>query len=113
LDGRARAVGIAVLKNAGYLAGEIASLLSQAGCPPARGVELLTDHHGGGYAKATPELLQFCRDLEAETGLPLEPVYTGKLFFALRQLAQQGYFRPGERVVALHTGGLQGARGFA
>ena len=57
-------------------------------------------------------LRQFCQDFSAETGIPVEPVYTGKMFYALHKLALAGHFQPGEQVVALHTGGLQGARGF-
>lgn len=112
LRGRGRAVGVAALKNADYLRAEIAGLLQRAGYPAYDNIELLTGYHQGGYAKAPPALLEFCLALQAETGLPLEPVYTGKLFFAVKHLAAQGYFRPGERVVAVHTGGLQGARGF-
>jgi len=73
---------------------------------------LLTDGHHGGYGKAPPALRQFCRDFALESGVPIEPVYTGKLFYALRQMAQAGAFRDDERIVAVHTGGLQGARGF-
>ncbi|MFM2207382.1 MAG: hypothetical protein RL213_1357 [Bacteroidota bacterium] len=60
----------------------------------------------GGYGKSTPRLLEFCRDFTSGTGIPLEPVYTGKLFFALENLAEQGFFGRGSEVVALHTGGL-------
>lgn len=112
LRGRGRVLGIAAIKNAEYLHGEIASLLQQAGYPAYQNYELLTDFHHGGYAKAPPGLRQFCADFSAETGIPLEPVYTGKMFYAVHKLAQAAYFSPDERVVAIHTGGLQGARGF-
>jgi 1-aminocyclopropane-1-carboxylate deaminase len=45
------------------------------------------------------------------SGVPLDPVYTGKLFLGLHTLVGEGRFPPGTRVLALHTGGLQGARG--
>lgn len=112
LRGRGRVLGIAAISNAGYLQAEIASLLQQAGYPAYQNYELLTDFHHGGYAKAPPALRQFCADFSADTGIPIEPVYTGKMFYALHKLAQEGYFDPAERVVAIHTGGLQGARGF-
>lgn len=112
LQGRGRVLGIAVLKNADYLRAEIARLLAEAGYPAYDNYELLTDYHHGGYAKATPELLQFCAEFQARTGIPVEPVYTGKMFYALKQLAAAGKFRTDESVLALHTGGLQGARGF-
>ena len=40
------------------------------------------------------------------TSVPLDPVYTGKLLFALYDLARQGYFARDATVVAVHTGGL-------
>jgi len=71
-------------------------------------VTIRSDFHQGGYARTTPELLQFIRDFEARTGILLEQVYTGKLLFALYQLARTGYFPDQATVVAVHTGGLQG-----
>lgn len=112
LQGRGRVIGVAVLKNAGYLHREIALLLRQAGYPAYDNYTLLTDCHHGGYGKAPPALRQFCADFMCETDIPIEPVYTGKLFHALGQMAQAGAFREDERIVAVHTGGLQGARGF-
>jgi 1-aminocyclopropane-1-carboxylate deaminase len=112
LRGRGRVLGICTIKNAGYLRDEIARLLQQAGYPSYQNFELLTDFHHGGYAKAPPVLRQFCVDFSLETGIAIEPVYTGKLFYALHQLAMAGQFSSSERVVAIHTGGLQGARGF-
>lgn len=40
----------------------------------------------------------------------IEPVYSGKCFYAVKSLIQQGYFAPNSRILVLHTGGLQGAR---
>ena len=68
----------------------------------------MIDHHFGGYAKTTPELLRFIRAFEQKTGVPLEQVYTGKMLYGIYDLARQGYFSDGETVVAIHTGGLQG-----
>ena len=112
LRGRGRVIGVAAIKNAAYLHAEIAALLQQAGYPAYKNYALLTDFHHGGYAKAPPVLRQFCQDFSAETKIPIEPVYTGKMFYALHKLAQAGKFYPDERIVAIHTGGLQGARGF-
>lgn len=70
--------------------------------------EVITDYHFGGYAKQTQELLTFIKNFEEEFSIPLEHVYTGKLFFGLFDLIQKGYFPKGSRILALHTGGLQG-----
>ena len=66
------------------------------------------DYHFGGYARTTPELLDFIRDFEQRTGVLLEQVYTGKMLYGLYDLARTGYFPEGATVVAVHTGGLQG-----
>lgn len=70
--------------------------------------ELFTDYHFGGYAKHTTQLIEFMKDFERETGIPLEQVYTGKMMYGLCDLILKGYFKKGSQVVALHTGGLQG-----
>lgn len=112
LRGRGRVIGVAVLKDAAYLRQEIAQLLRQAGYPDYQNYQLITDAHHGGYGKAPPELRQFCRDFSQALDVPVEPVYTGKLFHALRRLQQAHAFRDDERLLAVHTGGMQGARGF-
>lgn len=112
LKGRGRVLGIAAGKNADYLRQDIALLLQKAGHPPYQNYTLFTDFHHGGYGKISPELMQFCRNFSAQTNIPVEPVYTGKMFYALATLVKDGVFAINEKIVALHTGGLQGARGF-
>jgi len=74
-------------------------------------VELLNASRGG-FARVDDELLAFMREAEAASGVPLEPVYTGKALLALVQAVAAGRFARGQRVVFVHTGGLQGRRGF-
>mgnify|MGYP001365100898 CR=1 FL=1 len=62
----------------------------------------------GGYAKTTPELLEFMQNFEAEFGIELEQVYTAKMLFGLSQMIQQKRIDPSTRILAIHTGGLQG-----
>ncbi len=66
------------------------------------------DYHFGGYARTTPELLNFIRAFEQKTGIRLEQVYTGKMLYGIYDLARRGLFPDGATVVAVHTGGLQG-----
>ena len=42
-----------------------------------------------------------------------EPLYTAKALMKLRDWAQEGRFARGTRLIFVHTGGLQGRRGFA
>jgi 1-aminocyclopropane-1-carboxylate deaminase len=111
LKGRSRVIGIAVLDQSDYLRGEVSRLLLEAGFPDYQNYQLLTDFHHGGYAKVSNELRQFCTDFERRYHIPIEPVYTGKVFFALRNLIRSGFISRNETIVVLHTGGLQGARG--
>ena len=68
----------------------------------------MSDYHFGGYAKTTPELIQFIRAFERQTSVQLEQVYTGKMAYGIYDLVRKGYFPNGATVVAVHTGGLQG-----
>ncbi len=45
--------------------------------------------------------------------IPLEPVYTGKMLYALFQLLRDDTWSASQPIVAVHTGGLQGRRGYA
>lgn len=113
LKGRSRVIGIAVLKNAHYLRAEVRCLLQQAGFPDYQNYQLFTDFHHGGYAKVSSALRQFCDDFQDRYQIPIEPIYTGKVFFALRSLIESDFIHRNETVIVLHTGGLQGARGVA
>ena len=66
----------------------------------------------GGFARVDDTLTGFIHDSEAASGLLLEPLYTGKALLALKQAVEAGRFVAGHRLVFVHTGGLQGRRGF-
>ena len=102
-------LGIVVLKGADYLLGEVESLLPKSA--KHHNWQLLNDYHRGGYAKFSP--LDATRILEFNqiTGVNFEPVYSGKMVLAFLDLLEQGYFARGERIVLLHTGGMQGLGG--
>ena len=72
---------------------------------------LHTDYHFGGYAKTNNELIGFIKTFVADTGILIEPVYTGKMLYAIYDLAAKGYFKPGSKILAIHTGGLIGLLG--
>ncbi|BBM03901.1 1-aminocyclopropane-1-carboxylate deaminase/D-cysteine desulfhydrase [Microbulbifer sp. GL-2] len=73
---------------------------------------LLSSFHCGGYGKFSPPLRKFKRAFEAQERVPLEPVYTCKLFNALHRRACEARRDEVERVLLLHSGGLQGLRGY-
>lgn len=69
-------------------------------------VDVFEQFHFGGYAKTTAELIEFQQDWEVKTEIPLDLVYGAKAMFGLLQLAKDGYFARGSKVLYVHTGGL-------
>ncbi len=73
----------------------------------AKRSNLIVDYHFGGYAKKTSELMRFIEEFTAQYTIPIEWIYTGKLFYGLFDLIQKDYFPAGTHIIALHTGGLR------
>lgn len=73
--------------------------------------KLITDYHFGGYAKINAELISFINRFKKEQGIPLDPVYTGKMMFGVFDLINKCFFEKGTKILAIHTGGLQGIAG--
>lgn len=115
LPAKKTALGFSVLKGAGDLGADIARAeraVKSVG-QPAGSWRLLSGFHGGGYGRKLPQKLKtFWHNFEVESGLLLDPVYTLKMFWGMEQLAHSGYWPRTTRLVAIHTGGLQGRRGF-
>ena len=72
---------------------------------------LVTNYHFGGYAKLNTELVMFINKFRNDYNIPLDPVYTGKMMFGLLDLINQDFFPKGSKILAIHTGGLQGILG--
>lgn len=89
-------IGISVLKGSGDL-----NLTNN----------INSEYHFGGYAKHTNELLEFKENFEAQTQIPLDYVYTAKLFFAANDLIKSNKMA-GKKILLIHSGGLQGNRGY-
>jgi 1-aminocyclopropane-1-carboxylate deaminase len=70
-------------------------------------IQIITSAMFGGYGKTKSELEQFCCEFVEQTHVPIEPIYTGKLFYALCEME----LAMPEHTLAIHTGGLQGIRG--
>jgi 1-aminocyclopropane-1-carboxylate deaminase len=76
---------------------------------PTDGYVLISASRGG-FAKTDPQLLDFIATSESQSGIPLEPLYTGKALMALHDEVVAGRFQAGTRLIFVHTGGLQGRR---
>ena len=112
LVGEERAIGVAALKNGGFLRAEIDTLTQQAVEQQFTNYALQTEYHFGGYAKYSVELLVFIQQFRGRHGVLLDPIYTGKLLFGVLDLIGRGAFARGSTVVAIHTGGQQAWAGW-
>lgn len=72
---------------------------------------LQNKYHFGGYGKVSPELIQFINDFKKQTDIPLDPIYTGKMIYGIIEMIKEGYFDRETKILAIHTGGLQGIAG--
>ena len=69
------------------------------------------DYHFGGYGKVTDELIAFINRFKEKTKIPLDPIYTGKMFFGVLDLIEKDFFKKESKILLIHTGGLQGIEG--
>jgi 1-aminocyclopropane-1-carboxylate deaminase len=99
-------IGITVLKNEASIGKEITQLLNYK----ETSFTLLHDFHLGGYAKTTPAQFDFMNQLWRTEKIPTDIVYTSKMFMAVHTLIQQKYFSPTDKILMIHSGGLQGNR---
>ena len=61
----------------------------------------------GKYAKQNEELDLFCAEFYQKHGIPIEPIYTGRMFYALTEHIKNGHIAPHSKLVAIHTGGVK------
>ena len=97
---------IPVLKGGDFIKEEISNYTTLT-----ENLILHTEYHFGGYAKTQPALISFMQRFTATHGILIDPVYTAKMCFAIEDLTGKNYFRPDEKIIAIHTGGLLGIMG--
>ncbi len=107
-----RVVGMPALKAEKWMASEIQGWLDVVGCSNKNWL-IECQYHFGGYGKTKPELLQFIENMAQQYQLLLDPIYTGKAFYGLLKMIERGEIVSGSRVLFIHSGGLQGARGLS
>lgn len=73
--------------------------------------EICHEYHFGGYAKINEALIYFINDFKKKYDIPLDPIYTGKMMYGICDLINRGFFPENSRILAVHTGGLQGIAG--
>ena len=112
LDERYEVVGITALKGATDLEQRVQQLLNGLASPHRARWRILHEHHCGGFARVNAMLREFMLAFEAVHGVQLDPVYTGKMLLAIHTLCARGEWDTHAPLLAIHTGGLQGRRGY-
>lgn len=98
--------GVSVLKGGDFLVRDVQTL-SQHHQHIHWSLE--QDYHFGGYAKSNAELSTFIEQFESHYSIVIEPIYTGKLCYAVFDLARQSPSTQSiENWLIYHSGGLQG-----
>jgi len=98
-------IGFPALKG-NFLSEEIRKYVSRK-----KNWKLQKTYHFGGYAKFNEELIAFINNFTEQTGVLLDPIYTGKMVFGIVDLIEKGEFSEGTKILAIHTGGMQGIAG--
>lgn len=73
-----------------------------------RAYALMTEYSYGGFGKRSPSLLSYMKNFQETHDIRLDLVYTAKMMMGMDDLAVQDFFPKGSKIVAIHTGGLQG-----
>jgi len=97
-------IGFPALKG-GFLNEDICKFATQSNW------ELWDTYHFGGYAKVDSKLITFMNHFKAIYNIPLDPVYTAKMMYGIFDAIQIGRISKEAKVLAIHTGGLQGVEG--
>lgn len=111
LNGSKKGIVFPALKGGGFLKEVISDLVHDYTGKEFNNWSLNTDFHFGGFAKLTKELVQFTKEFENLNGFELDYIYTNKMMFGISELIKSGYFKSGETIIAVHSGGLQGNLG--
>lgn len=110
IDGKAdhqKILGVSVLKG-DWVKDELRNLVGNEN----GNWDIITNYHFGGYAKWKHELIDFITEFYEKTAVPLDPIYTGKMMYGLMMEWKKDNISSDDRILAIHSGGLQGIAGF-
>ncbi len=110
-------LGFPVLKGGGFLKQDIQKLINDYSVQynvevTNKDWSLITEYHFGGYAKVKPELIEFVRQFKAKHDILLDLIYTGKMLYGIFDLLKNTNQFNNKTIIAIHTGGIQGNKGF-
>ena len=106
-------LGFPALKGGGFLKYEISNLLKEYSSNSIYdNWNLILDYHFGGYAKFDDSLIDFVKGFKLKHSIELDLIYTGKMLFGIYDLLKCSNKFNGKTIIAVHTGGVQGNKGF-
>jgi 1-aminocyclopropane-1-carboxylate deaminase len=115
-----KVIGVSVLKGENALIDEVNKQAANFHFTPIKPLTagkldhstILDQYHSGGYAKHTAELLNFKKQFEHDHSIPLDYIYTSKLFYAVYDLINKGSLLENSSILIVHSGGQQGNTGY-
>jgi 1-aminocyclopropane-1-carboxylate deaminase/D-cysteine desulfhydrase-like pyridoxal-dependent ACC family enzyme len=107
MKGKGQILGFSALKG-DFMTEEVEKLLVQN----SGNWQIVNDYHFGGFARFKPALIDFINSFKAQQNIQLDPLYTGKMLYGIFDLIEQDRFIAGTHILAIHTGGIQGLKGF-
>ena len=111
LAGESHVIGFSVLKG-NFHQEEVKTWLSTIGQSGLNNWQINCEYHFGGYAKYDMRLINFINSFKKTNNIPLDPIYTGKMLYGVIDLMARAEFPENTKILAIHTGGLQGIKGF-
>lgn len=117
LDNSKQIIGFPALKGGEFLVDDITRLLNEYSTLFKKKIEnsnwkLNTDYHFGGYGKISNELVDFVIGFYIKHHIPLDLIYTGKMMFGIFDIIKSTNELNDKKIIVVHTGGLQGNKGF-
>jgi len=111
LRGRGQVLGFSVLKG-DFHQQEVKNWLKILDEADLSNWQINTNYHFGGYAKYDWSLIKFINNFKDQYQIQLDPIYTGKMLFGVFDLIAKGELPKDSRILAIHSGGIQGIKGF-
>lgn len=123
---KSKLIGISVLKGENKMPQEVERLLHSFGTGTAVKIYgnevlqkeiiqedcILNSYAFKGYARYEAQLVDLKKEFESIYKIPLDYVYTNKLMFGVFDLVKQKKLPSGSKLLIIHSGGLQGNKGF-
>ncbi len=112
LEGKTQLIGIPVLKGVNWSRTISEIFNGNEFLYSKKNYIINENYHFGGFGKFNIELITFINKFKFRFGIDLDPLYSGKLAYAVQDLMLNGYLSDNSDVVWIHGGGLQGIKGF-